>query len=108
MVQPRTVDFLRVTQASALNQLAHSIGYADIDFGFEGGLWAPGNRSAQRLPWVEEGHRIASPAAAAEATITAWRDMEADPDGLIVNVPLEVEAAIQVLGPIPWLTARDK
>jgi hypothetical protein len=45
------------------------------------------------------------PAAAAEATIAAWQDMRADPDGVTVTVPPEVETVLQSIGPIPWLLA---
>jgi hypothetical protein len=79
-----------------------SISVSKVDYGYLVTVQRSGYRGFTE---VIESHQ---PSVAADATIAAWRDMEADPDGVTVNLPQGVEVAIQVLRPLPWLTGTDK
>jgi hypothetical protein len=73
-----------------------SISVSKVEYGY---LITVRRSGYRRFTEVVDSHH---PGAAAEATIAAWQDMQADPDGVTVTVPQEVEAAIEALGPIPW------
>jgi hypothetical protein len=73
-----------------------SISVSKVEYGYMVTVQRSGYRGFTEV--VESDH----PGAAAEATIAAWQDMRADPDGVTVTVPPEVETALQSIGPIPW------
>jgi hypothetical protein len=74
-----------------------AISVSKVEYGY---LISVQRRGRRAFTEVVESHH---PGAAAEATVAAWQEMKADPDGVIVTVPQEVETALQTLGPIPWL-----
>jgi hypothetical protein len=42
------------------------------------------------------------PDVAAAAVLHEWENKRGDPDGITINIPAEVEAAIRSRGPVPW------